>query len=145
MAAEAAPIESPVDGFSSRCGIQIKLELSAQLDDLAAETELALFRVIQESLNNIDRHSGSRTAEVRLSRTDHKVVLEVRDYGRGISPMRLDRHLTSVTPTTIGLPGIRERITELEGDMDVVSGPHGTTVKVQLPIQTPEHPESASA
>jgi PAS domain S-box-containing protein len=134
-----------VDGFSNRCGIEVKLELPAELNDLAAETELALFRVLQESLTNIDLHSGSRTAEVRLSRTDYNVVLEVRDYGRGISPMRLDRHLASVTPTTIGLPGIRERITELEGDMDVVSGPHGTTVKVQLPIRTPEHPDSASA
>ena len=132
-----------VDGFSSRSGIAVNVHINADLTDLATETELVLFRVIQECLTNIHRHSGSKTAEIVLTRTDHQVTLDVRDFGHGISRARIDRHLNPISPTTVGLPGVRERISELEGRMEIVSGPHGTTIRATLPTQTPEHPGNA--
>jgi PAS domain S-box-containing protein len=126
-----------VDGFSSRSGIDVKLDIPSNLSELATETELVLFRVIQECLTNIHRHSGSKLAEIVLVQRDHKIIMEVRDYGRGIPTAQIDEHLNPLSPMTVGLPGMKERITELEGQMEIISGPLGTTIRATLPLRTP--------
>jgi two-component system NarL family sensor kinase len=136
----AAAIRWLVDGFSSRSGINVKLDIPSNLSELATETELVLFRVIQECLTNIHRHSGSKLAEIVLVQKDHKIIMEVRDYGRGIPIAQIDEHLNPLSPMTVGLPGMKERITELEGEMEIISGPLGTTIRATLPLRTPDQP-----
>src|SRR5262249_37414356 len=83
-----------VEGFSKRSGIQVKMEMPAEWERLPEEVEMALFRVLQESLTNVHRHSGSTTAEIHLRQTTDQVYLRVRDFGAGI-PQDLVRRLES--------------------------------------------------
>ena len=121
-----------VEGFARRSRVAVELHL-APLDRLPANVELVLFRVLQETLNNIHRHSGSNKAVVRLEFDGKQVALEVRDFGHGIPPDHLARFQSSGTGVGVGLAGIRERVSELAGKMDITSDPDGTTVKVFLP------------
>jgi signal transduction histidine kinase len=95
---------------------------------LPAETERALFRVVQESLGNVHRHSGSPTATIRIAREAAEVVLEVADQGRGLR-MRGDG---TVANAGVGLAGMRERVRQLGGRFKIESSGRGTTVRAIL-------------
>ncbi len=123
-----------VDGLAERSKIQIDLDLSPQLGRLSQDLETAIFRIVQECLTNIHRHSGSPTAKIQITENGNRIVLTVRDEGKGIPPEFL--HRTNVTPATVGvgIQGMRERVRELGGRMRIRSGAPGTIVEVVLPF-----------
>jgi two-component system, NarL family, sensor kinase len=106
-----------------------------------------LFRVLQETLNNIHRHSGSDRAEVKLELNGNEVILEVRDFGHGIQSERLERFRKSGTGVGVGLAGIRERVSELGGSMRIQSSHGGTCIRISVPRRVPDsmHNRSSAA
>ena len=130
------------DGFTKRSGIATKIEVAADLGRLEPDIETALFRVVQECLLNIHRHSGSATAHVILSRQDGNLKLQVSDAGMG---MNLAKD-SDPAGLGVGLLGIRERIRQLEGHLEIASGQgQGTTVVATVPYRPrKECPISAS-
>jgi signal transduction histidine kinase len=127
---------SLVKGFTERSGILVDLKAPADLDRLPREMETALFRVMQESLSNIHRHSGSKTACIQLLQSDHEIRLEVSDQGRGLVREVLDREIDH-TKLGVGIAGMRERIRQLGGQLEIRSSSKGTIVIAVLP----RHPE----
>jgi two-component system, NarL family, sensor kinase len=113
-------------GFSERSGIRIDLDLPSELERLPRPLETAFFRIVQEALTNVQRHSGSPSALIRLAADAERVMLEISDQGVGLN------HPVTHIPTRlgVGLPGMRERIHQLGGLFEIVSGCHGTTVRV---------------
>lgn len=123
-----------LDGFSSRSQIDIKFEKAPDFPRLSRDLELAMFRILQEALTNVHRHSGSRTARVRLLTADDAAVLEISDDGRGIAPEVLDQVRNERAPG-IGLRGMTERMHQLGGELQVQSvGRNGTTVTAMAPL-----------
>jgi two-component system NarL family sensor kinase len=120
-------------GFAARSRIELSCDLPEDLDRLPSDVETALFRVAQESLTNIHRHSGSRKAKIRLRRNKTHAELEIRDYGRGIPPDVLNSS-NDLHGLGVGLPGMRVRVRQLGGSLDVLSGDRGATIKVSLPL-----------
>ena len=128
----AGVVREYADGFTRRSGIQLTLDISPALGRLPADTERALFRVVQECLGNIHRHSGSPTATIRMAREGSNVVLEVVDQGRGMQ-LRADG---TVAKVGVGLSGMRERVRQLGGTFEIESSPRGTTVRAVVPGAT---------
>ena len=122
-----------VEGFGKRSGIQTSLDVPENLGRLSEAVELALFRVLQESLTNVHRHSKSPRADVSLRLSTEQVVLRVRDYGKGIPPEVLDRFQQNRTHGGVGLTGMRERIHELGGKLEMNSDGGGTRVLAVVP------------
>jgi len=119
-----------ITGFASRSSIQVELDCS-ELGRLPSELEITLFRLIQESLTNIHRHSGSKTALIRIRRNGARLDLEVTDQGNGLNLRK-----TGDAPHRygVGIPGMKERVRRFGGSLDISSSPGGTTVKAHLPI-----------
>lgn len=128
-----------VQGFSERSGIHTTLEIVSAFARLPQSIELALFRVIQESLGNVQKHSGSASAVVRLSYENATVRLEVVDSGHGLILPSNGAHDPRAARLGVGIPGMRERIAQLGGHLHIISGPNGTTVRATIPV-----PESAA-
>jgi PAS domain S-box-containing protein len=125
------------EGFAKRSGISVKVDISPSLGRLETEVETALFRVVQECLTNVHRHSGSPTASVRLARDKGELKLEVHDEGKGMPALASSQDPPATAPG-VGLQGIRERILQLRGRVEVVSdGGKGTSVIVTLPNTFP--------
>jgi signal transduction histidine kinase len=122
-----------VEGFAKRSGIQTSLDMPEDLDRLPSSLELALFRVLQESLTNVHRHARSRKADVSLGLSEDQILLRVRDYGKGIPPEVLDRFRRNSAHAGVGLVGMRERIHELGGRLEMESDSQGTQVTATLP------------
>jgi signal transduction histidine kinase len=122
-----------VEGFTQRSKIQVEAEFPDDFGRLPQELETAVFRVVQECLTNIHRHSGSPTAKVRLARFNDFVLVEVADRGKGIAPEKRDEMETFGT-LGVGLRGMRERILQLGGSMKIDSNGPGTVVRVQIPM-----------
>ena len=122
-----------IDGFSQRSKVTVRLDLAPDLGRLPQEHELALFRVVQECLTNIHRHSGSSTATVRLSHAEEGVTLEVSDSGQGLGE-EAKKQIASGVSVGVGMRGMQERIKLLRGRMCVNSSSSGTSVLVTLPI-----------
>ena len=122
-----------VDGFGKRSGIAVHLDLRGE-GRLAAELETALFRIVQECLINIHRHSGSAKASIRLSQETGRIVLEVEDEGRGMTAEKL-ADVSSGAAVGVGVPGMRERIKDFGGEMEILSSGRGTMVKAVIPIE----------
>ncbi|MBI2816172.1 MAG: PAS domain S-box protein [Acidobacteria bacterium] len=122
------------DGFTKRSGIRVDVKISPHVGRLAPEIEGAVFRIVQESLANIHRHSGSPEAEIRIDRNESHLVLEVRDKGRGLSEDVISGGRISPVRVGIGIAGMQERIRQLEGKFDIESGGNGTTVRTIIPI-----------
>jgi len=118
------------EGFSERSGIKVDLDIPVDLGRLPAEAEKALFRVVQESLTNIHLHSGSPVATVAITSGDSAYRLEVRDKGKGIPP---ELEKPGRGRLGVGIAGMRERMMQLGGRLEVESGPKGTTVRATLP------------
>jgi signal transduction histidine kinase len=123
-----------VDGFSARAKIQVDLQVTGEFGRLPQPVELALFRVVQESLSNIRRHSGATNAQITLARNDGAVRLEISDNGKGIPPHLLARSGRINPVVGVGILGMRERLAQLGGNLEIDSGQTGTTVKVAVPI-----------
>ncbi len=124
-----------LEGFSKRSGIQIKLDITPDFERLSRDSELALFRILQESLTNVHRHSGSKTAEIRLSRTQEAVFLEVIDQGKGMPVEALSQTQSDSGAFGVGLRGMTERMRQLEGDLEITSSNAGTKVRATLPVK----------
>jgi len=130
-----------VEGFGRRSGIAASLELPEHLRRLPRGAETALFRILQEALTNVHRHSGSRAVEVRVTEDAEKVVLSVKDFGMGVPREVLDRFWKTGN-VGVGLAGIRERLKELGGSLEIESNLDGTLLRASVPIaasQSHEH------
>ena len=122
-----------VDGFAKRSKIPVDLELASDLGRLPRELETTIFRIVQECLTNIHRHSGSATANIRISRNSDGVAVEIRDRGKGMSNNNSRNSSGPVTPG-VGIQGMRERVRQLGGHLKIRSGSGGTTVSAILPV-----------
>ncbi len=123
-----------VEGFGKRSGIKVSLSMPENLNRLSEGVETALFRIMQEALTNVHRHSGSNAVDIVLTIEEHVVTLTIRDFGQGIPKEVLDRFTHSGTNVGVGLAGIRERVKELGGILEIESGKGGTTLKACIPI-----------
>lgn len=123
-----------VDEFARRSGIAINFESSTPLRRLHPDIEIALFRAIQEGLTNVHRHSGASSVNIRLTQQKTQVRLEIQDNGRGIQQQRLNRFLLGATEAGVGLAGMRERLRELGGSLDIQSSNTGTALVITTPL-----------
>jgi signal transduction histidine kinase len=131
-----------VNGFSSRSSIEVSLDCP-ELGRLPGELEITLFRLIQESLTNIHRHSGSKKALIRIHRNDNCMDLEVTDEGKGF-----DQCTPGGNPQPrhgVGIRGMKERVRRFGGTIEFLSSPSGTTVKARLPIDSHSNSPSRDA
>ena len=139
-----------VNGFSERSGIETSLSVPSRFRRLPQIVETAFFRITQESLSNIQRHSGSKLAKVTLGKNEDSVTLEVTDYGHGIGAPANGERRTHPTRLGVGIPGMRERMAQLGGYLDIESNSGGTTVRARISLSAPAlkeatHDESAPA
>ena len=121
-----------VEEFSERSGIKVNLELSPGFERFAPELETAVFRIVQEALGNIHRHSQSPTADIRLTTDREHLKLEIRDVGRGI-PVDMQQKIKTGIRTGVGLRGMRERVSQMGGDLEIQSSEKGTAVLATFP------------
>ena len=135
-----------VDGFTKRSGIETTLEIPGDLGRLPRDAEMAVFRILQESLTNVHRHSASRTATVRLLLRDARLILKVSDQGKGIPSANLEESGEDWTGALgVGLRGMHERMRQLGGKLELESTSTGTTIVAEVPIETPTSADAASA
>ena len=135
-------------GFSERSRISLELDIQPDFARISQEAETALFRIVQESLSNIQRHSGSLTGTIRLRSEQGHVQLEVSDAGCGITGDSSNEGgvRQKASRLGVGILGMRERMAQLGGTLEVLSSPSGTTVKATIPITlgtpyaAPSHP-----
>ncbi len=116
-----------VEGFAERSKIEVDLQLDPGVGRLSAEFETAIFRIVQECLTNIHRHSGSSSARIAISRDAHDVKVEVRDHGKGM-PVPVSR-------AGVGIQGMGERVRQLGGRLEIESGSAGTCVTATFPVK----------
>ena len=132
----ASAVQWYIDGFTRRSNIRVNLDFAPQVPRMKHELEITFFRILQEALTNVHRHSGSKVATVRFGLNNEGVTLEVEDSGR-----RLDR--TSLVPSGepgtlgVGIRGMQERVHQLGGQFEVNSNTAGTTIRATLPTGTP--------
>jgi PAS domain S-box-containing protein len=131
-----------VTGFAERSQIQVELEVPENLGRFRRELELALFRIVQESLTNVHRHSGSASAKISIARLPNQLRLKVEDAGSGMS-----KPLSGHEKTTpgVGISGMRERVRQLGGQMQIRSGNWGTAVEVLFSLEEPAPSVGVSA
>jgi signal transduction histidine kinase len=123
-----------VQGFSKRSGIYV--DVTAQpIGRLPSEIETALFRIVQEGLTNVRRHSGSETASIRLERRSNEIVLEIKDRGHGLSIEKRPDSLDLVPDLGVGIPGMRQRLRQLGGRLEISSNGDGTAVAAIVPLR----------
>jgi PAS domain S-box-containing protein len=122
-----------VDGFTKRSGIHVDLELLPATGRLSRGVELALFRVVQEALTNIQRHSGSQQAKIRIDRNSD-LTLEISDHGRGATPNGPRGKQEPRFKVGVGIPSMQERVKLIGGRLEIDSTSHGTTVRVTIPL-----------
>jgi signal transduction histidine kinase len=133
-----------VEGFTTRSGVSVDLKFSQPFRRLPEPVELVLFRVMQESLTNVHRHSGSKRAQITLTLHPDRVALVIRDFGNGI-PEELRKSIEqSSSGGGVGLGGMRERVAELGGRLGIASSWQGTTLNVSLPLSA-EHEATAAS
>jgi signal transduction histidine kinase len=133
VAGLASAVRWYVDGFSERSKIKIDVDIPEEFRRLSDETEIAIFRMVQECLTNIHRHSGATAAAIRFRAEDSRVLVEVQDNGNGIT---LDKQLELTLPgrSGVGFRGMRERFRQLGGTLKIQSEGRGTTVTATLPL-----------
>lgn len=135
----AGAVREYCDGFAIRSGIRVDLELPVDLPALSRESATTFFRVMQECLTNIHRHSGSPTASIRFRQDKTGIRMEVTDQGRGIPPHVLQPPANAPIGLGVGIAGMRERVRQLGGVMELSNHPRGATITATLP-----HPGTGS-
>jgi PAS domain S-box-containing protein len=129
-----------MQGLMERSGLKIELEITEDFGRFPADLELTIFRIVQESLTNIHRHSGSKTATIRLSRNADQVLLEIQDQGNGIPAEKLAA--IKAQRSGVGIAGMRERVRHFKGEMDIRSNGAGAKIVVTFPLARAEASES---
>jgi signal transduction histidine kinase len=135
-----------VKGFAERSKIEVNLRIPDDFGRLSRDLETAIFRVVQECLTNIHRHSGSPVARIFIAHADGHVRIEVEDKGNGIAPQKRTEIMASTTGTPgVGIRGMRERLRQLGGSLEIRSNGEGkgTLVTAHLPAVTPPLPMEA--
>jgi two-component system NarL family sensor kinase len=123
----ASALRSLVEGFSQRSGVETSLRIDENFSQLPSEVEISIYRIVQECLTNIHRHSGSPTARIRVEQLATEIEIEVQDKGKGMSEK-------SAIDSGVGLLGMRERAKQLGGTLEIKSDGKGTTVVAHLPL-----------
>ena len=131
-----------VQGFAERSGIQINLNFPVRIERMHSDVEVSLFRAVQEALTNIHRHSGASLVEISFAVESERIRVEIKDNGRGIPPHRLRSGMDGNAPAGVGIAGMRERVRELEGSLEIHSDARGTSFIVSIPSEK-AFPESA--
>jgi PAS domain S-box-containing protein len=126
-----------LEGLEQRSGLSLELNIPADFGRLAPEVELAIFRLVQECLTNIHRHSGSKTAVIRIIREPDKIYAEVQDHGKGMSPERFAEVQSHGAGVGVGIRGMRERVRQAHGELTVDSNALGTTITAIFPATKP--------
>jgi PAS domain S-box-containing protein len=135
LAGLASALRWYVDGFSERSKIKVDLKIPNDFDRLPEDAELAIFRIVQECLTNIHRHSGSPTAEIRIQPEGSSLIAEIIDHGKGISAVK-QRELKESRNGGVGFNGMRERLRHLGGTLEIRSDGNGTAVIAILKSST---------
>jgi signal transduction histidine kinase len=134
-----------LEGFSKRSGIETSFTAAEDFGRLSRDAELVLFRVLQEGLTNVQRHSGSKTAEITISRTFDLVTLEITDRGKGLPPTILELGTRDwMGSFGVGLRGMSERLRQLGGTLEIYSDESGTRVRAAVPFREFRSPPSAT-
>jgi PAS domain S-box-containing protein len=123
-----------VDGFIKRSGINVEVLTIHEIGRMPAEIEIALFRIVQESLTNIRRHSGSNSAKIRLEKDKYQIILQIRDEGSGMLPKTASTEPDEAESLGVGLPGMRHRLHQLGGVLLIESSVRGVVVTAIVPI-----------
>ena len=126
-----------VEGFSDRSKITVRLNLDP-IGRLSSVIETTFFRILQESLANIYRHSRSRTADVWLKLQEKRLILDIRDYGDGMPSRLLQQFEEAGASAGVGLAGMKERIEECDGKLEVLPGDPGTLIRATVPFESRE-------
>ncbi|HEV7966340.1 MAG TPA: CHASE3 domain-containing protein [Candidatus Acidoferrales bacterium] len=132
-----------IDGYAQRTGVAVSTNIPQPEHRLPRSLELTLYRVLQEALNNIQRHSKSAKAEVSVQIDPASVTLRVKDYGHGIPHDRLAALQANGTRLGVGLLGMKERVREQRGELKIGSHPTGTEIVVKIPYEP--RPDSAGS
>jgi signal transduction histidine kinase len=133
-----AALQWYVRGFIQRCGIEVEVLIMQDIGRLSPDAEVALFRVVQESLTNIHHHSGSQTAIIWVTMEEGEVVLQIKDEGRGMVGESPHDGRVMVQSLGVGILGMRQRLEQLGGRLEIESDGQGTTVKAIVPISKEE-------
>jgi two-component system, NarL family, sensor kinase len=134
----ASAVRWYAEGFQKRSGIHLSVNIAPGLGRLSMEVETALFRVVQESLTNVHRYSGSPDAEIRIFAENGELRLEVVDYGKGIEAGTARTSIDGIASLGVGIPGMRERLRQLGGQLEVDFGKNGTRVLANVPLRLAE-------
>lgn len=121
------------EGLTSRSGLQVSLHVSEDFGRLPRDMELVVFRLVQECLTNIHRHSGSKTASIRVAREEDQITVDIRDSGHGMSPERLTEIQSG--GSGVGIRGMRERLRQFQGEIKIESDSAGTQIFAAIPIR----------
>jgi signal transduction histidine kinase len=124
-----------IEGLTKRSEITVNLEIKGEKRRLPPGVELTLFRILQESLANIQRHARGSSADVLLNFEASRVSLRVRDNGAGISPEKLQELEERVSYAGLGLAGMKQRANEQGGTFRLSSASNGTTIEVEIPVE----------
>ncbi len=135
-----------VEGFVERSHLRVDLQLPSNLERLPREVEVAVFRVLQESLTNIHRHSASASAQIKLDCTPHELVLSVRDFGKGFPIAPHDgNNGRALSRIGVGIRGMQERLRQLGGNIAIRKADPGTLVEVHFPLNAKTDPKAQAA
>ena len=122
------------EGFAGRSGVKVDLDLPATFGRLPQDVETALFRVVQESLINIHRHAASPSAQIRLRVDTGCLALEIEDRGRGMPRELIAQMPSGGGALGVGIAGMRERLQQLGGTLDIESSERGTSIRARVPV-----------
>jgi len=125
-------------GFSKRSEIEIDLEIPESLGRFPRDLEIAVFRIVQETLTNVHRHSGSSTAKITIWRSPNQLRLKVEDKGKGMTLPAIGKDDRENAILGVGISGIRERVRQLAGQMQIRSGDWGTALEAVFPLEEPD-------
>jgi two-component system NarL family sensor kinase len=134
----ASAIRWYAEGFQKRSGIHLAVDIAPGLGRLTTEVETALFRVVQESLTNVHRYSGSPNAEIKIYTNGDELCLEIVDHGKGIEAGTVRTSIDGMASLGVGIPGMRERLHQLGGTLEVDFARNGTRVLANVPLKQGE-------
>jgi two-component system NarL family sensor kinase len=134
----ASAVRWYAEGFQKRSGIHLAVDIAPGLGRLSTEVETALFRVVQESLTNVHRYSGSPNAEIKIYTNGDELCLEIVDHGKGIEAGTVRTSIDGIASLGVGIPGMRERLRQLGGQLEVDFARNGTRVLANVPLKQGE-------